>query len=110
MIKAGATTLNIPDTVGYTVPAEYGAIINYLVQNTEKSDEVIWSTHCHNDLGLATPNTLAGIFNGARQVEVAVNGIGERAGNTSLEEVVMAIHTRPALFPVTTNIDTTGVL
>lgn len=108
-IKAGATTLNIPDTVGYTTPAEFGGLIKYLVENTAGSDKVIWSTHCHNDLGLATSNTLAGVENGARQVEVTINGIGERAGNTSLEEVVMAIHTRPTKYPVMTHIDTTQI-
>ncbi|RMD47624.1 MAG: 2-isopropylmalate synthase, partial [Candidatus Thermofonsia bacterium] len=108
-IKAGATTLNIPDTVGYTTPEEYGWLIKYLIENTPGSDKVVWSTHCHNDLGLATANTLAGVTNGARQVEVTINGIGERAGNTSLEEVVMAIHTRPSYFNFTTNIDTTQI-
>lgn len=108
-IKAGATTLNIPDTVGYTTPEEFGWLIKYLIDNTPGSDKVIWSTHCHNDLGLATANTLAGIRNGARQVEVTLNGIGERAGNTSLEEVVMAIHTRSQNFPVYTDIDTAQI-
>ncbi|MCP5097527.1 MAG: 2-isopropylmalate synthase [Chloroflexi bacterium] len=104
-IKAGATTLNIPDTVGYTAPEEYGWLIRYLIENTPGSDKVVWSTHCHNDLGLATANTLAGVKNGARQMEVTINGIGERAGNTSLEEVVMAIETRPNFFKFSTNID-----
>ena len=108
-IKAGATTLNIPDTVGYTTPEEFGSLINYLIQNTSGADKVVWSTHCHNDLGLATANTLAGVRNGARQVEVTLNGIGERAGNTSLEEVVMAIQTRPQNFPVRSDIDTTQI-
>lgn len=108
-IKAGATTLNIPDTVGYTTPEEFGWLIKYLIENTPGADQVTWSTHCHNDLGLATANTLAGIHNGARQVEVTVNGIGERAGNTSLEEVVMAVHTRPQNFIVETNLDTTQI-
>ncbi|KAI3659021.1 hypothetical protein MP638_006885 [Amoeboaphelidium occidentale] len=93
VIEAGATTLNIPDTVGYNTPEEYGEMISYLRKNTVGGDQVIWSTHCHNDLGLATANTLSGIANGARQVEVTINGIGERAGNTSLEEIVMAIYT-----------------
>jgi 2-isopropylmalate synthase len=106
-IKAGATTLNIPDTVGYTTPEEFGWLIKYLIDNTPGSDQVIWSTHCHNDLGLATANTLAGVTAGARQMEVTINGIGERAGNTSLEEVVMAIHTRPTMYHLETNIDTT---
>ena len=108
-IKSGATTLNIPDTVGYTMPEEFGALIAFLIQNTPGADQVIWSVHCHNDLGLATANTLAGLQNGARQVEVTVNGIGERAGNTSLEEVVMALHTRPQLFNFSTGIDTTQI-
>ena len=108
-IKAGATTLNIPDTVGYTTPEEFGWLIGYLIENTPGADQVIWSTHCHNDLGLATANTLAGIKQGARQVEVTLNGIGERAGNTSLEEVVMAVHTRPQNFTVESDIDTTQI-
>lgn len=108
-IKAGATTLNIPDTVGYTTPEEFGWLIKYLRENTPGADQVVWSVHCHNDLGLATANTLAGVQNGARQVEVTINGIGERAGNTSLEEVVMAIQTRPQNFGVQTNIDTTQI-
>ncbi len=108
-IKAGATTLNIPDTVGYTTPEEYGWLINYLIENTPGADKVIWSTHCHDDLGLATSNTLSGVANGARQVEVTINGIGERAGNTSLEEVAMAVATRPQQFPVYSNIDTTQI-
>ncbi|KAJ1956364.1 2-isopropylmalate synthase (Alpha-isopropylmalate synthase) (Alpha-IPM synthetase), partial [Linderina pennispora] len=99
-INAGATTLNIPDTVGYNTPSEYGALIKYLRENTDGAERAIWSTHCHNDLGLATANTLAGISNGARQVEVTINGIGERAGNTALEEVVMNIHTHPDTYPV----------
>jgi 2-isopropylmalate synthase len=93
-IQAGATTLNIPDTVGYTTPEEYGHLIRYLRENVPGGKDVIFSTHCHNDLGLATANTLAGVQNGARQIEVTINGIGERAGNTSLEETVMAIHVR----------------
>lgn len=109
-IKAGATTLNIPDTVGYTTPEEFGWLIKYLIENTPGGDKVVWSTHCHNDLGLATANTLAGVQNGARQVEVTINGIGERAGNTSLEEVIMAVHTRPQNFPVEVNIDTTQII
>jgi 2-isopropylmalate synthase len=108
-IQAGATTLNIPDTVGYTVPAEYGALIRRLITDTPGGDRVVWSVHCHDDLGMATANSLAGLQAGARQVEVAVNGIGERAGNTSLEEVVMAIHTRPAIFGLQTGIDTTQI-
>ncbi len=91
VIKAGASTVNIPDTTGYCLPGEYGEKIAYLVNNVPNIDKAIISTHCHNDLGMATANTLAGVMNGARQVEVTINGIGERAGNTSLEEVVMAI-------------------
>lgn len=108
-IKAGATTLNIPDTVGYTTPEEFGWLMNYLIKKTPGADTVVWSTHCHNDLGLATANTLAGVEAGARQVEVTINGIGERAGNTSLEEVVMAIETRPNHFDYRTDIDTTQI-
>jgi len=108
-IKAGATTLNIPDTVGYTTPEEFGWLIRYLIEKTPGADKIIWSTHCHNDLGLATANTLAGVKAGARQMEVTLNGIGERAGNTSLEEVVMAIHTRPNFFHLITNVDTTQI-
>lgn len=107
VIRAGATTLNIPDTVGYMTPEEYGQLISYLIANTPGADKVVWSVHCHNDLGLATANTLAGIQAGARQMEVTINGIGERAGNTSLEEAVMAIQTRPQVFGLHTNIDTT---
>ncbi len=109
VIKAGATTLNIPDTVGYTTPEEFGGLIKYLRENTPGADKVVWSVHCHNDLGLATANTLAAVQNGARQVEVTINGIGERAGNTSLEEVAMAIQTRPQVFDVETNIDSTQI-
>ncbi len=105
VIKAGATVVNIPDTTGYCTPEEYGAKIRYLVENVPNIDKAIISTHCHNDLGMATANTLAGIMNGARQAEVTINGIGERAGNTALEEVVMAIKCRKD-FPVYTEIDT----
>lgn len=108
-IKAGATTLNIPDTVGYTTPDEFGWLIEYLIQHTPGAEQAVWSVHCHNDLGLATANTLAGIKAGARQAEVTINGIGERAGNTALEEVVMALTTRPQTFNLQTNIDTTQI-
>ncbi len=91
VIKAGATVVNIPDTTGYCLPEEYGAKIRYLVENVPNIDRAIISTHCHNDLGMATANTMMGIINGARQVEVTINGIGERAGNTSLEEIAMII-------------------
>jgi 2-isopropylmalate synthase len=99
-VQAGATTLNIPDTVGYCMPQEYGKLIAGIVENVPgiKDGKVIVSVHCHDDLGLATSNTLAGIYAGARQAEVTINGIGERAGNTSLEEVVMAIKTRPQFY------------
>jgi 2-isopropylmalate synthase len=106
VVEAGATTLNIPDTVGYSTPEEYAELIEYLVRRVDPLNNVIFSTHCHNDLGLATANTLAGIRSGARQVEVTVNGIGERAGNTALEEIVMAIHTHPDYYPVAHSIDT----
>lgn len=108
-IEAGATTLNIPDTVGYTTPHEFGALIRAIRENVPGADKVVISAHCHDDLGMATANTLAAILNGARQVEVTINGIGERAGNTSLEEVVMALHTRPTVFGVGTAIDTTQI-
>jgi len=94
VIKAGATTVNIPDTTGYCLPEEYGSKIKYLINNVPNIDKAIISTHCHNDLGMATANTLSGVINGARQVEVTINGVGERAGNTALEEVVMAIKSR----------------
>jgi len=97
MIDAGATVINIPDTTGYTLPEEYGKKIKYLVDHVPNMDRAILSTHCHNDLGMATANTMSGVLNGARQVEVTVNGIGERAGNTSLEEVVMIMKSRKHL-------------
>ncbi|KAI8997230.1 2-isopropylmalate synthase [Pilobolus umbonatus] len=109
VIAAGATTLNIPDTVGYNTPEEYGKLIKYLVEHTPGANKATFSTHCHNDLGLATANTLAGIQNGARQVEVTINGIGERAGNTAMEEIVMAIHTHPNYYPVHHTINTTMI-
>ncbi|MFC4871100.1 2-isopropylmalate synthase [Negadavirga shengliensis] len=105
VIKAGAKVVNIPDTTGYCLPEEYGALIRFLKENVSNIDQAIISTHCHNDLGLATANTLSGVQNGARQVEVTVNGIGERAGNTSLEEVVMAIKCHKEI-PVYTDINT----
>ena len=97
VIKAGATVLNIPDTTGYCLPEEYGAKIKYLKENVTGIDKVILSCHCHNDLGLATANSIAGAMNGARQIECTINGIGERAGNTSLEEVVMILKQHPYL-------------
>jgi 2-isopropylmalate synthase len=109
-IKAGATTLNIPDTVGYTIPEEFYKLIKDIIDNTPGIENIVVSVHCHNDLGLATANTLAGIQAGARQAEVTVNGIGERAGNTSCEEVVMALRTRQAIFGFETGIDTTQIM
>lgn len=97
VIKAGATVLNIPDTTGYCLPEEYGAKIKYLKENVTGIDKAILSCHCHNDLGLATANSIAGVINGARQIECTINGIGERAGNTSLEEVVMIMRQHPNL-------------
>ena len=105
-IRAGAKTLNIPDTTGYAIPSEFGELVRYLIENTEGSDKVTWSAHCHNDLGLAVANSLAAVANGARQVECTVNGIGERAGNTSLEEVVMALKTRQPVFNLDTRVRT----
>jgi 2-isopropylmalate synthase len=107
VVDAGATTLNIPDTVGYTLPHEFGELIAGIRKHTRGIEKAIISVHCHNDLGLATANTLAGIVNGARQAEVTINGIGERAGNTALEEVVMALTTRHAVLGLQTHIDTT---
>ncbi|KAI9227848.1 MAG: 2-isopropylmalate synthase [Piptocephalis tieghemiana] len=107
VIAAGATTLNIPDTVGICTPHEYRSLFEYLIANTKGADKVTWSAHCQNDLGLATANTLAAIEGGVRQVEVTINGIGERAGNTSLEEVVMSIYTHPGYYPIRCDIDTT---
>lgn len=105
-IKAGATTVNLPDTVGYAMPDEFAELVTYLREHTPNIDKAIISTHCHNDLGLATANTLAGIKAGARQAEVTINGIGERAGNTSLEEVVMSLYTRKDQLGLTTRINT----
>ena len=105
-IEAGATTINIPDTVGYTVPAEFDALFRYLKQHVNRIDEVTLSVHCHNDLGMAVANSLAAVQAGARQIECTINGIGERAGNCSLEEAVMAIKTRAEFFQLHTAIDT----
>lgn len=109
-IKAGADTINIPDTVGYSTPEEFGDLIKFIRTNVKGADKVIISTHCHDDLGLAVANSLAGVINGATQVECTINGIGERAGNAALEEIVMAIKTRPDIFPHRTNIDTKKLL
>ncbi len=110
VIRAGATTINVPDTTGYTYPNEYHHLIRTIIENVPNSDQAVFSCHCHNDLGMATANTLAGVLAGARQVEVTINGIGERAGNTSLEEVVMAMYIRKDKFPCGTNVDTTQLL
>ncbi|MBI2304268.1 MAG: 2-isopropylmalate synthase [Chloroflexi bacterium] len=109
VIRVGATTVNIPDTVGYATPEEFGALIKGIRDNVPGIQDVVISVHCHNDLGLAVANTLAAIRNGARQAECTVNGIGERAGNASLEEIVMALNTRKDFFGLTTNVDTTQI-
>jgi 2-isopropylmalate synthase len=109
VIDAGAKTVNLPDTVGYAIPEEFGELVRYVIANTPNMKKTILSVHCHNDLGLATANTLAAIKAGARQAEVTINGIGERAGNTALEEVVMALNTRPTFAEVTTGIQTTRI-
>lgn len=108
-IKAGATTINLPDTVGYTTPTEMRELIEYVMKNVDGSDKVDFSVHCHNDLGLGVANSLAGVIGGATQIECTVNGLGERAGNTSLEEVVMAMRTRPDVFTNLPRIDTTKI-
>jgi 2-isopropylmalate synthase len=105
-IDAGATTVNIPDTVGYTIPSEYGDLISYIRQKVSNIDKAVISVHCHNDLGLSTANSIAAVLNGSRQVECTINGIGERAGNTSLEEVVMILYTRKDYTHLETNIKT----
>ncbi|MBE9532536.1 MAG: 2-isopropylmalate synthase, partial [Proteobacteria bacterium] len=110
VIDAGATTLNIPDTVGYNLPHQFGQLIYNLRENIPNSDKAIFSVHCHNDLGLAVANSLSAVLNGARQVECTINGLGERAGNAALEEVVMAVRTRQDMFDVDTDIDTTQIL
>ncbi len=109
-IKAGATTINIPDTVGYTAPAESGDIIKMLLDRVPGADEIVFATHCHNDLGMATANALAAVDAGARQIECTINGLGERAGNTALEEVVMAIKVRNDIMPYHTDIDTKKIM
>jgi len=110
VIDAGATTLNIPDTVGYNVPEQFGGLIHNLIERIPNSDKAIFSVHCHNDLGLAVANSLSAVMNGARQVECTINGLGERAGNAALEEIVMAVKTRKDIFPCETNIDTTQIV
>ena len=110
VINAGANTINVPDTTGYTYPGEYRDLIAGIIAHVPNSDKAVFSCHCHNDLGMATANTLAGVLGGARQVEVTVNGIGERAGNTALEEVCMALKIREDLFGLPTNIDSHKLL
>ena len=109
-IKAGATTINIPDTVGYTEPVESADLIRRLIEDVDRADTVIFSTHCHNDLGMATANSLAAVQGGARQIECTINGLGERAGNTALEEVVMALKVRNDIMPYGTKIDTRKIM
>jgi len=110
VIKAGATTINVPDTVGYTLPESFGHLIRTLRERVPNSDKVVWSVHCHNDLGLAVANSLSAVMNGARQVECTINGLGERAGNAALEEIVMAVRTRQDMFACETQIDATHIV
>ena len=110
VIDAGATTVNIPDTVGYNLPQFFGELIGKLINNVPNSDKAVFSVHCHNDLGLAVGNSLAAVLNGARQVECTINGLGERAGNAALEEVVMTVRTRRDIFNCDTELDTTEIM
>ncbi|MEO1766222.1 2-isopropylmalate synthase [Thiobacter aerophilum] len=110
VIDAGATTINIPDTVGYNLPHQFGELIRQLRERVPNSDKAVFSVHCHNDLGLAVANSLSAVLNGARQVECTINGLGERAGNAALEEIVMAVRTRQDVFPCDTTIDTTQIV
>ncbi len=110
VINAGARTINLPDTVGYSDPGEYGSMIKRLMNTVPNADKAVFSVHCHNDLGLAVANSLAAVQAGARQVECTINGLGERAGNASLEELVMAIRTRGDIFPVTTDVETVHIV
>ena len=110
VIEAGARTVNIPDTVGYNLPHQFGGLIRTLIERVPNSDKAVFSVHCHNDLGLAVANSLSAVLNGARQVECTINGLGERAGNAALEEVVMAVRTRQDVFPCDTRIDTTQIV
>jgi 2-isopropylmalate synthase len=110
VIKAGARTVNVPDTVGYSLPGLWGERMRQLIERVPGADRVVWSTHCHNDLGMAVANSLAAVLAGARQVECTINGLGERAGNASLEEIVMAVKVRRDLFPCDTGIDTTQIV
>ncbi len=109
-IKAGANTVNIPDTVGYNVPFQFGQLVQDLMERVPNSDKAVWSVHCHNDLGLAVANSLAAVMQGARQVECTINGLGERAGNASLEEIVMAVRTRKDVFPCDTQLDASQIV
>ena len=110
VIDEGATTINIPDTVGYALPEQYGALLRSLRERIPNAHRAVWSVHCHNDLGMAVANSLAGVRNGVRQIECTINGLGERAGNTALEEVVMALRTRKDVFGVETRLDTTQIV
>lgn len=110
VIRAGATTVNIPDTVGYNLPNQFGSLIKTLMERVPNSDKAVFSVHCHNDLGLAVANSLSAVQNGARQVECTINGLGERAGNAALEEIVMAVRTRQDLFQCDTTLDTTQIV
>ena len=110
VISAGATTINIPDTVGYNLPQYFGELVGNLIENIPNSDKAVFSVHCHNDLGLAVGNSLAAVLNGARQVECTINGLGERAGNAALEEVVMAVRTRKDVFTCDTKLDTRQIV
>lgn len=110
VIRAGATTINVPDTVGYNMPDQFANLIRTLIERVPNADQVVWSVHCHNDLGLAVANSLAAVQAGARQVECTINGLGERAGNASMEEVVMAVRTRKDFFPVSTRIETVQIV
>jgi 2-isopropylmalate synthase len=110
VISAGATTVNIPDTVGYNLPHQFGELIRNLIERVPNSDKAVFSVHCHNDLGLAVGNSLSAVLNGARQVECTINGLGERAGNASLEEVVMSVQTRQDVFPCRASLDTTQIM
>jgi len=110
VIAAGATTVNIPDTVGYNLPHQFGELVRSLIERVPNSDKAVFSVHCHNDLGLAVGNSLSAVLNGARQVECTINGLGERAGNASLEEVVMSVQTRQDVFTCRTGLDTTQIM
>lgn len=110
VIDAGATTINIPDTVGYNIPQQFGELLKNLIERVPNADKAVFSVHCHNDLGLAVANSLSAVLNGARQVECTINGLGERAGNAALEEIVMAVRTRQDIFACDTTLDTTQIL